>query len=145
MVFLAAMLWASDAPFRVHLAENLTSDFIVLVEHMISLVIVLPLFFFTFREFKGLSIKHWTAILFIGVFGSAVALIAFTESFKYMNPSVVILLQKVQPLIAIVLATALLKEKIGRTFWMWTMLALGGAYLISFPNLIPRLFEGGDI
>ncbi|MDP3880828.1 MAG: DMT family transporter [bacterium] len=142
LIFLAAMLWASDAPFRVYLTENLSSNFIVFVEHLISFVILLPLLFVSFKEFKGLNWKYWLAILFIGVGGSALALVAFTQSFSYMNPSVVILLQKLQPLIAIALAVALLKETLGKRFWLWTIIALGGAYLISFPDFVPRLFEG---
>jgi drug/metabolite transporter (DMT)-like permease len=142
LVFLAAMLWASDAPFRVHLTESLPSNFIVFVEHLISFVILLPLLFISFKELKGLNLKHWLAILFIGIGGSALALVAFTASFSYMNPSVVILLQKLQPLIAIALAVALLKETLGKRFWLWTVVALGGAYLISFPDFVPRLYEG---
>ena len=142
LVFLAAMLWASDAPFRVHLTENLPSNFIVFVEHLISFVILLPLLFISFKELKGLNLKHWLSILFIGICGSALALVAFTASFSYMNPSVVILLQKLQPLIAIALAVALLKETLGKRFWLWTIVAIGGAYLISFPDLLPRFYEG---
>jgi len=142
LIFLAAMLWATDAPFRVQLTQDLPSIFIVLVEHGISLLVLIPFFALTIQELKRLSWKKWLAIIFIGVGGSALALVAFTQSFSYMNPSVVILLQKLQPIIAITLAVSLLKEKIGKWFWIGTALALVGAYMISFPNLIPKLFEG---
>ena len=142
LVFLAAMLWASDAPFRVQLTESLSSGFIVLAEHAISLLILLPFLFLGLKELEKLSLKHWLAVLFIGVGGSALALIAFTESFAYMNPSVSILLQKLQPLIAIALAVSLLHEHTRKKFWLWTVVAIAGAYLISFPNLVPRVFEG---
>ena len=42
LVFLAAILWASDAPFRVHLTESLSSELIVLLEHGIAVVILMP-------------------------------------------------------------------------------------------------------
>jgi len=59
-----------------------------------------------------------------------------------MNPSVVIILQKLQPLIAIALAMGLLKETTGKRFWLWSIVALAGAYLVSFPDFIPQLYEG---
>ena len=36
----------------------------------------------------------------------------------------------------------ILKERKTRLFWLWTTTALLGAYLISFPNLIPKLYIG---
>ncbi len=59
-----------------------------------------------------------------------------------MNPSVAILLQKLQPLIAITLAGFFLGEKLSKRFWLWAALALCGAYLVSFPNLVPQLYAG---
>ena len=52
------------------------------------------------------------------------------------------MLQKIQPLIAIVLAWFLLGVKMHKNFWLWTVLALFGAYLVSFPNLIPQTYTG---
>ena len=34
LIFFAAMLWATDAPFRLHLTQDLPSNLIVLVEAM---------------------------------------------------------------------------------------------------------------
>jgi drug/metabolite transporter (DMT)-like permease len=78
----------------------------------------------------------------IAIGGSAIASIAFTQSFHYVNPSVSILLQKVQPIIAITLAALFLGERMHRHFWIWAAAAIGGAYLISFPNLVPQLYAG---
>jgi drug/metabolite transporter (DMT)-like permease len=143
-VLLAAMLWATDAPFRLHLTEGLSSNFIVLAEHAIDLIFVLPLLVLGWHQLKGLTYKEWAAIIFIAVGGSALGSIAFTQAFHYVNPSVAILLQKLQPLIAISLAAVFLKEPLGRMFWLWAVLALGGAYLISFPNLVPQLYPGEE-
>jgi len=142
LVLIAAMLWATDAPFRLHLTQSLSSNFIVLAEHFIDILFVLPILIWSFKDLKGLSWKRWLAIIVIAVGGSALASIAFTQAFKYVNPSVAILLQKLQPLLAISLAASLLKESINRFFWLWSLIAMFGAYLISFPNFVPRLFEG---
>lgn len=142
LVVLAAMLWATDAPFRVHLTEGLSSNFIVLGEHAIDLLFVLPILVMGLGQLKKLTWKEWCAVLFIAVGGSALGSIAFTQAFHYVNPSVAILLQKLQPLIAIALAAVLLKEPLKPLFWLWAGIALIGAYLISFPGLTPQLYPG---
>ena len=142
LVLFAAMLWATDAPFRIHLTQELSSNFIVLGEHFIDLLFVLPLLAWGWRDLKKLSWKEWLAVGFIAIGGSALGSIAFTQAFHYVNPSVAILLQKLQPLIAISLAALILKEPLKARFWVWAFLALFGAYLISFPNLVPQLYPG---
>ena len=142
LVFLAAMLWATDAPFRVHLTKELSSSFIVLAEHFVDVLFVLPILWWKRHELKQLGAKEWVAVLVIAIGSSALASVAFTKAFSYVNPSVAILLQKLQPLIAIGLAASLLREELRSKFWVWTIVALGGAYLISFPKLVPQLFAG---
>jgi len=142
LVFLAAALWATDAPFRTHLTQALASNFIVLGEHAISCLVAIPVLLFNWSDLKKISGREWLAIIFIGVCGSALAAVAFTESFHYVNPSVSIVLQKVQPLIAIALAAWLLGERLHKNFWLWCLVALFGAYLVSFPNLVPQTYAG---
>ncbi len=142
LIFIAAMLWATDSPFRAHLTQELSSNFIVLGEHFVDVLFCLPILAMGFSEIKKLNYKEWLAVLFIAVGGSALASVAFTQAFHYVNPSVAILLQKLQPLLAIGLAAAILKENINSKFWLWAILALVGAYLISFAGLKPELFPG---
>lgn len=142
LIFLAAMLWATDAPFRIHLTKELSSNFIVLGEHFVDVIFVLPILAMGFSEVKKLNYKEWLAVLVIAVGGSALASVAFTQAFHYVNPSVAILLQKLQPLIAIGLAASILKENLSPKFWLWAVVALFGAYLISFAGLKPQLFPG---
>jgi len=142
LIFFAAMLWATDAPFRVHLTQGLSSNFIVLGEHTVDVLFCLPVLFMGFSEIKKLNYKEWLAVAVIAIGGSALASVAFTQAFHYVNPSVALLLQKLQPIIAIGLAGSLLGERLNKNFWIWTVLALFGAYLISFPGLKPQSFPG---
>ena len=142
LIFIAAMLWATDAPFRFHLTQTLSASFIVLVEHAVNILLILPFIFSGWKEIKGLNVRQWLAILVIGVGASALASILFTKAFAFVNPSVAIVLQKLQPLIVITLATTFLNEKLGKRFWLFAILALFGTYIISFPNFKPELYYG---
>jgi cytidyltransferase-like protein len=142
LIFFAAMLWATDAPFRAHLTQALSSTFIVFAEHGVDCLFALPILLFNWRDLRALSYREWLAVGIIAIGGSALASVAFTQSFHYVNPSVSIVLQKLQPLIAIALAAGFLGEKLHKNFWEWTLVALGGAYLVSFPHLVPQLYAG---
>lgn len=142
LIFIAAMLWATDAPFRYHLTQGLSASFIVLAEHAVNILLILPFIWSGWSEIKSLNLKQWVCLLVIGIGASALASILFTKAFAFINPSVAIVLQKLQPLIVIALATSFLKEKLGRQFWLFAVLALLGAYVISFPGLKPQLYYG---
>ena len=142
LILFAAMLWATDAPFRNQLTQELPSGFIVLAEHFVDVLVVLPVLWLNRKRLKDLSAKQWLAVVVIAVGGSALASIAFTQAFHYVNPSVAILLQKLQPVLAIGLAGVMLKEHMSSKFWLWAVVALAGAYVITFPNLVPQLFPG---
>jgi Integral membrane protein DUF6. len=58
--------------------------------------------------------------------------VLFTAAFRVGNPTTVILLQKVQPLIAVLLAALLLRERLPRLYWPCFVTALLGAHLVSF-------------
>ncbi|MDO8590752.1 MAG: DMT family transporter [bacterium] len=142
LIFFAAMLWATDAPFRLQLTKDLSSNFIVLGEHFFDILVAVPILIMNWAEVKKLTWKGWLSVILVAIGGSALASIAFTQAFHYVNPSVAILLQKLQPFIAIGLAVALLKERLPKRFWLWTFLAVFAAYVISFPDLVPRLYVG---
>lgn len=137
LVTIAALLWAVDAPFRKFLTTELSSTVIVLMEHIVIGILVLPFLIPRLKELKNLTWREWLSVIFIGFGGSALATVLFTQSFHYLNPTVAILLQKLQPLIAIGLATWILKEKLSKNFWAWAIVAIFGAYVVSFPDLRP--------
>lgn len=141
-VFLAVLLWATDAPFRSGLSHTLSATTVVFLEHCINLVIILPILYVKRCLIKTFTRKEWLAVIGIGVGGSALASIAFTHAFVYVNPSIAILLQKLQPFVAILLARVLLKESLPKQFWTWGGLALLAAYVISFPSFIPQVYVG---
>ena len=142
LVFIAALLRATDAPFRTMLAINLDSSLIVLIEHLINLVIIIPLLVMGWKEIKNLHRKDRGALLFIGIGWSALASMAFTYSFTLVNPSIAIILQKLQPLLVIGLSGFILLEKFTRKFRVGAWVCLVAGYFLSFPTGLPYLYDG---
>ncbi len=138
------MLWATDAPFRMYLTRRFDSNFIVLAEHFVDVLFIVPVMVVGFRRIRRLRARGWLAIAFIAVGGSALASIAFTQAFRYVNPSIAILLQKLQPFVAISLASVILREKLTIRYWEWAVAAIVGAYVVSFPNIIPQAYPGEE-
>ena len=145
LVALAAMLWGTDTLFRAPLLEHLAGDpilqatQIVTMEHIVLTIVCLPIIWLGWREIRSLTWPQWRAIILIGVGASALATILFTISFSYFHFIETLLLQKTQPLIAILLAHFWLGERISRRAWVWVPVAIIGAYCIVIPNpLDPR-------
>jgi drug/metabolite transporter (DMT)-like permease len=137
LVALGASLWAVDAPIRKPLTNELPATAIVLCEHLFLALYALPVVWMARRVFAQLSRRGWLALLAIGWGGSGLATVLFTEAFKIGNPTTVILLQKLQPLITVALAGLLLRERLPRLYWPCFAVAFVGAYLVSFGTFEP--------
>jgi drug/metabolite transporter (DMT)-like permease len=141
LVILACLLWGMDTLIRYPLVDrNISPITIVFYEHVIlSLIFSLGLIK-SFRKVLDLKLADFLSFLVIGGIGSGIATVAFTESFLYLNPSLVILLQKLQPVVAIILASIVLKEEVEKRFLIWASVCLLGGLLVSSPD-IERLYQ----
>ncbi|ARU63762.1 hypothetical protein CBW65_02790 [Tumebacillus avium] len=146
LVALGAALWGMDSLLRVPLMGAFTSTEIVLLEHLLLLVFAVPAVWIGRRQFQGLSLRHLGAILFISWGGSGLATVLFTMGFQYGHPSVVLLLQKLQPLFVLLAARWLLQEHLPKGFGLHLLVALGGTYLLTFGLQAPFLgVSGGQV
>ena len=137
LVAIGASLWGTDAILRVPLLAKMSPSAIVFSEHLVLLLYSVPAVALGWRAFRNFRASHWIALLIIGWGGSALATLLFTMAFAVGNPTVAILLQKTQPLFAIVLASILLQERLGWKYWVSFAVAMVGAYLISFGDFRP--------
>ncbi|WP_440109231.1 DMT family transporter [Paenibacillus sp. QZ-Y1] len=137
LVVLGAALWGVDPLFRIILLHTMTSTQIVLVEHVIVSLIAIPVLWKFRADLKNLRARHWIAVIFISWGGSALATVLFTLALTHNDPNTVLLLQKMQPLFAIVLAKLLLKETLPRRFGGLFFIALAGTYLLTFGFTLP--------
>ncbi len=135
LIAISAMLWATDALFRYPAAHRLDPILIVFLEHCIGTAILLPLILWKFREqFIPRKATHGLGVVLIGSGGSALATIFFTASFRTLNPSVAILLQKVQPVLVVLLAMIFLKERPAKSFYLWGLVSIAAAIVLNFPD-----------
>jgi drug/metabolite transporter, DME family len=134
LVAAAAALWGSDALFRRGLALELPAATVVFVEHVILVLLTVPLLVRGLRATRSFTVRDWIALVVVGAGASATATILFTQAFTYGNPTTPLLLQKLQPVIAIVGARLVLGERLLPRYALYFVSALAGAYLISFPD-----------
>lgn len=138
LVIFAGLLWAVDTLIRYPLLfGGISAERIVFTEHLFLALIFLPLLYKNKGPIWNTKISSFFYFMFIGVFGSAIGTLAFTKAFTLINPSLVILLQKLQPVISFSLAAVFLKEKIKKEFLIWAGLAVLGGLLISSPDIMP--------
>lgn len=138
LVVLGAALWGADPLFRIILLrENITPTQIVLLEHIVIALFVAPVLWKHRSEMKGLQMRHIGALLFLSWGGSAIATILFTLGLTHGNLNAVLLLQKLQPIFAILMARMLLKEQLPKQFGWLLIVALAGTYLLTFGFTFP--------
>ncbi|MBT3586746.1 MAG: DMT family transporter [Halobacteriovoraceae bacterium] len=137
-VIVACVLWAVDTLFRYPLLKlGEQAEFIVFAEHLLLVFCCLPILYRARQKILETKLSNILHFLAIGGFGSAIGTLAFTKAFTLINPSLVILLQKLQPLVAIFLARIYLKEPLRRQYFFWAGLCLVGGLMISFKDLWP--------
>jgi drug/metabolite transporter (DMT)-like permease len=145
-VIIAASLWAVDGIVLRPSLYSLPVPLVVFVESTIVAVLLTPFFIYKFSSLKHLTRKDWLAFFGVALFGGAIGTMAITKALFYVNfvnLSVVILLQKLQPVFAISLATIFLKEKLPKEFFLWAGSAIAGAYFMTFGTTLPN-FSTGD-
>lgn len=145
LVSLAATLWAVDGIVLRPYLYNLPVPLVVFIETTIVAIILTPFFYRNFNTIRKLHYKDWIAFAGVAFFGGALGTMAITRALffvNYVNLSIVIFIQKLQPVFAISLAALILKEKLSKEFLLWASLAIAGAYIITFGFNLPLMNTG---
>lgn len=143
-VIIASLLWSYDGILRRGL-YSLPPAVVVFYEHLVGFIVLLFFFPKWFPDLKKMTRKEWVAILIVSLFSGALGTIFYTAALgkvNYIQYSVVVLLQLLEPIWAISMAAILLKEKITKKFLFWAAIALIGAFFVSFKNLSVNLETG---
>src|SRR5919198_248228 len=131
LVATAAALWGLDPILRKPLASSTTATTIVFGEHVVLVVLALPLLLPALRALWRAGPAYIAAGVAIGAGASAIATILFTKALFHGDFITVFVLQKAQPLVAVIGAWLVLGEQPRRGFAWFLLPALAGIWLIA--------------
>jgi len=141
-IIIAAILWGVDGIVLRPELYTLPVALVVFLESSIVAIYLSPILFKNLAILKTLKTKDWIAFIGVAIFGGAIGIMSITKALFYVNfvnLSIVILIQKLQPLFALSLAAIILKERLPGRFFYWATLAIFGAYLMTFGFNLPAI------
>src|SRR5881397_1147726 len=143
LVGLGAALWGTESAWRIPLNQLFDAKVIVFWEHVLILIMFLPILISRLQEIPKIRARTWGFMLFSGFAGSAVGTIFFTLALKYGNPTVVNVILNIQPVISTIGAFLLFGDRLAPRFFLYAAIAvLAGIFLsVEFPTLIAVSFE----
>lgn len=144
LIFIAAVLWGLDGILRRSL-YSLPPISIVFLEHLIGLIVIAPFLWRAWRK-ETLSKREWSALLVVALISGVLGTLFFTTALlkvHFIAFSVVLLLQKLQPIFAVAMAWLVLGEKPTREYVLWAGFALIAGYFVTFPLGVVNLGDGG--
>ena len=145
-IMLAALLWSLDGVFIRPKFYVLPAALVVFLEHALGFLVLCPFIFLSWSKIKLLRSKEWAAIGWVSFFGGALGTIMITKAFfAAMDGEVtfatVVLLQKLQPIFALIMARLILGERLKRSFYAWALIAIVAACFLAFGKTGLRLGE----
>jgi drug/metabolite transporter (DMT)-like permease len=143
LVGLGAALWGTESAWRIPLNQLFDAKVIVFWEHVLILIMFLPLLLLRLGEVRKIRASTWGYLLFSGFAGSAVGTVFFTLALKNGNPTVVNVILNIQPVISTLGAFLLFNDRLGRRFFLYAGLAIIAGIFVSVehPTLIGVSFE----
>jgi len=143
LVGLGAALWGTESAWRIPLNELFDARVIVFWEHVLILIMFLPILISRLHEIPKIQPCTWGYLLFSGFAGSAVGTIFFTLALKYGNPTVVNVILNIQPVISTLGAFLLFHDRLARRFFLYAGIAIIAGVFVSvqYPELIGVSFQ----
>ncbi len=136
----SAILWGFDGVVLTPRLHGLDVGYVVFMLHAIPFLLMNIFMFSEYKQLKTFLRQDYITFALIAVFGGAIGTMAIVKALFLVNfkdLSVVVLLQKLQPIFAITLAAILLKEKIKKQFVLWASLAVFASYFLTFGWHLP--------
>lgn len=144
LISISAILWGFDGVVLTPRLSNLNISFVVFVLHLFPFILMNLFLFKRYKLLKILSRNETIALFGVAIFGGALGTISIVKALFLVNfqaLSIVILLQKLQPIFAILLAATFLKERLGKNFILWSVLAIAAGYFLAFGFSFPKLHQ----
>lgn len=138
LVGLGAALWGTESAWRIPLNDLFDAEVIVFWEHVLILIMFLPILFSQLSELPKIDKRSWGYLIFSAFAGSAVGTIFFTLALKNGNPTVVNVILNIQPVISTLGAFLLFGDRLTPRFFLFAGIAvIAGIFLsVEHPTLI---------
>jgi drug/metabolite transporter (DMT)-like permease len=136
-VVIAALFWSLDGTFLRPNLYQLPSLLVVFLEHFLGFVVLFPFLILYRHQIKLINRKQWGAIFWVALFGGVLGTTFMTKALfltGFKDISVVILLQKFQPVFAILIASMLVGERFPKKFYIYSLIAVLAGYFVTFKN-----------
>ncbi|MDL2227517.1 DMT family transporter [Odoribacter sp. OttesenSCG-928-L07] len=139
-VIIAAIMWGVDGVLLTpRLLDNtghaLNTSFVVFVLHLIPFVLMNFVFYKYYTILKQFTLKDFLCMFLVALLGGAIGTMCIVKALflvNFQNLTIVALLQKLQPVFAIILSVIILKEKLSKQYFLWAALALAAGYVMTF-------------
>lgn len=141
-ISISAILWGFDGVVLTPRLSNLSVVWVVFVLHAVPFLIMN---FFLYKQYGNMRLfvkQDYILFILVAIFGGMLGTISIVKALFLVNfnqLSVVVLLQKLQPIFAIILAAILLKEKVKKNFAIWASVAIGASYFLTFGFSAPSI------
>ncbi|MDD3095244.1 MAG: DMT family transporter [Candidatus Neomarinimicrobiota bacterium] len=138
-VGLAALLWSLDGVFIRPQFYRLPAGLVVFLEHGLGFLVLLPFLIRGRKEILKIPLQSWASLSWICLWGGLLGTFFITKAFfAAYDPetgtslATVVILQKLQPVFALLLARLILKERLRGDFYLWASIAILAAYVLAF-------------
>jgi drug/metabolite transporter (DMT)-like permease len=146
-ICIAAALWGLDGVVLTPRLFTLPVLFVVFLLHAVPFLLMQGFLGHTYKRFFSLPVSGWLNLFAVAVVGGLVGTLSIVTALflvDFNQLSVVVLLQKLQPVFAILLAAIFLQERPSKGFLLWATAAVAGGYLLTFGWRLPDLSTGAE-
>ncbi|MDO9511081.1 MAG: DMT family transporter [Bacteroidales bacterium] len=143
----AAILWGLDGVILTPRLYNLDVGFVVMMVHMIPFLLMNIFLRHEYANLLKISPADFGWLALVSLFGGTIGTLAIVKALflvEFKHLTIVVLLQKLQPIFAIALAAIILKEQLTKRFALWAGLAITAGYFLTFGFQSPSI-DGGSV
>lgn len=147
-ISISAIFWGLDGVVFTPRLFNLDVSFIVFMLHLIPFTILNLFCWQEYKHIKKMTKMDFIAFFLIALFGGALGTLSIVKALLLMHfkhLTIVALIQKLQPIFAIIIARILLKEKFTKKYFLLAILAILGSYLLTFGFHAPDMASDGNL
>jgi len=141
-IIFSAILWGFDGVYLTPNLFQLDVGFVVFMLHLIPFVLMNTFLYKEYRHLTEMNLSDLVTFFLIALFGGALGTLAIVRALflvQFNHLSIVVLLQKLQPIFAIALAAVILKEKLTKHFGLWAAIAILASYFLTFGLNLPEV------